>query len=549
MSRAACLVALAGCASSPAVPVARFANAPAVLVVNDRENVPAPPKERVYATYLDNFDGSFHRIVTRPLKLERDARARGVNALDEVPDSTWFTNRIGVRDVSPDDVASPPGSVGTPELFKPWKVVSTKVSGPWIGVVIVDTRGEKFVLRFDPRGFPEAATATQVIVGRLLWALGYNVTDDYVVRLRRDDLVIAPGTKLKDASGRFVPLDKKQLDARLADVDIGSDGTLRALASRYLDGTPLGGHPGVGVRRDDPNDVIPHELRRDLRGTASIFAWLDHTDLHVGNSLDVWVTDSAEPSRHYVKHYFVDFGIGLGFGATKNHNPRVGYEYQFDWRAMARSLLSLGLIQRPWETREKPPYRGVGLYDVSNYDPGAWKPLTPVYTPVRVADRIDKFWGAKLIMKLDRDHIRAAVESARLSDPRATEWLVNALVERQRRTAKYWFTRVNPIDALDVVDGKLCFKDLAIAHAFAAARNTRYTLTYYDTNGARIGATEVAATASGVTCGPLVLSAGHDRYTIVRVDTARPGFSGTTYVHVASEPITLTARVIGIWRA
>ena len=32
-------------------------------------------------------------------ELPRSRRALGVNALDEVPDSTWFTNRLGVRDL------------------------------------------------------------------------------------------------------------------------------------------------------------------------------------------------------------------------------------------------------------------------------------------------------------------------------------------------------------------------------------------------------------------------------------------------------------------
>jgi len=45
--------------------------------------------------------------------------------------------------------------------------------------------------------------------------------------------------------------------------------------SRLLEGKPIGGPPFTGTRPDDPNDRIPHEQRRDLRGLASIFAWLD----------------------------------------------------------------------------------------------------------------------------------------------------------------------------------------------------------------------------------------------------------------------------------
>lgn len=548
MTRLACLAVLAGCGASAAIPGVRYANEPPVEVVNDRRDVTEPPKPLAYERYLDNFDGSFHRLVTHKLELERPERARGVNAMDEVPDSTWFTNRLGVRDIPPEHLIEIPGSVGTPEAHTPWTILSSKVGGLSVGFIIEDARGEKFLLKFDPKGFPEAETAAQVIIGRLLWALGYNVTDDYVVRIRKDDLVLAPDAKVKDPSGASFPLDERELAARLARVDVGRDGTMRALASRYLDGKPLGGHPAEGVRADDPNDLIPHQLRRDLRGTAAIFAWLDSVDLHLGNTLDMYVADPADPDHHYVKHYFIDFGIGLGFGATKNHNLRYGYEYEVDWRAMARTLVSFGLVQRAWEDRTKPPYRGVGMLDVDKYDPGSWKPLSQMYTPVRVADRFDKFWGAKLVMKLSRDHIRAAVAAAKLSDPRAAAWLANALVARQRKTARYWFARVAPLDAPTIEGGRLCFDDLALAYGFARARDTRYRVTYFDRNGARLGRAYVVAATAGTACSPLVLSTGHDSYTVVRIDTRRPSFGGTTYVHVAREPRSLAPRVIGLWR-
>jgi hypothetical protein len=548
MKRLAWLVVLAGCGSSASVPAVRFANAPAVDVVNDRRHVAKEPKERVYERYLKHFDGSFHRRVTNSLELKRHERARGVNALDEVPDSTWFTNRIGVRDVPRDDLIVMPGSIGSPEAHKPWTIVSSKVGGLTVGFIIKDARGEKYLLKFDPKGLPEAETATQIVIGRLLWALGYNVTDDHVVYISKSDLVLAPDAKVKDPSGASFPLDERELAARLARVDVGKNGTMRALLSRYLDGKPLGGHGAEGVRADDPNDLIPHELRRDLRGTAAIFAWLDSVDLHLGNSLDMYVQDPVDPKRNYVKHYFIDYGIGLGFGATKNSNLRYGYEYELDWKAMARSLLTLGLIQRPWESRTAPPYRGVGLLDIDHYNPGRWKPLSPMYTPVRIADRFDKFWGAKLIMKLRREHIEAAVEAAKLSDPRASQWLVDALLARQRKTAQYWFMRVAPIDEVSMRRDQLCFKDLSIAYGFEPAHRTRYALTFHDARGERLAARQVAAALGGVTCSPTRLSDGHHAYTVVRIDTQRPGFKGTTYIHVARDPRTLVPRVIGLWR-
>ena len=548
MRRAVLLLAVAACGGSPAFPRARFANQPVVREVNDRRDVARPPHELEYERYLANFDALFHDRVTGALALRRHQRARGINALDEVPDSTWFTNRIGVREVSPEEIEHLPNSVGSPEPHKPWTIESSKVGGLSVGFIVKDARGEKFLLKFDPRGFPEAETATQIIVGRLLWAFGYNVTDDYVVRLRPEDLLLAPDATYKDSMGKKRRLDRAALADMLGRVETAKDGSMRALASHYLDGKPLGGHPAEGVRADDPNDRIPHELRRDLRGAYVMFEWLDHNDMHLGNTLDMYVADPELPARHYVKHYFIDFGIGLGFGAAKNHDPRYGYEYEVDWAAIARSLFSFGLVQRPWEGRRRPALRGVGIYDIARYDPGSWVPLTPMYTPIQIADRIDKFWAAAIMMKLRREHIRAAVDAAKLSDPRAAEWLTEALVARQRKTARYWFERTNPLDDFAVADHTLCFKDLAITYAFTPARGTGYRVVFHDRAGTRFAASQVAANDSGVTCAPLQLATGGDRYTIVEVQTHRPGFSGTTYVYVARDPVADKTRVIGIWR-
>jgi hypothetical protein len=552
MMRAAPLAmsVLAACGSSVSVPGARFANAPPVEAVNDRRHVAEQPRPRDFQRYLHNFDALFHRRVTRALELRRAERARGINALDEVPNSTWFTNRVGVRDVPIEELRERPGSIGSPEAHRPWTVVSSKVGGLTLGFIIKDARGEKFLLKFDPRGYPEAETGTQVIVGKLLWLFGYNVTDDYVVYLRKDDLVLAPDAAIKDGKGNSWPLDRDELDRRLDTVEVNEDGSIRALASHWLPGKPLGGHSPEGVRADDPNDRIPHELRRDLRGAYALFSWLDHNDLHDANRLDMWVADPADPQRHYVKHYWIDFGIGLGFGASKNLEPRYGYEYHLDFGAITRSLLSLGVLERPWERRQATnDLRGVGYYETEAYDPGSWVAQSPAYVPIYVADRVDKFWASKIMMRITRAHIEAAIDAARLTDPRAKAWLADALIARQRKTAKYWFDRVNPVDAFSVEGGELCFTDLALVHDFAPAKGTRYSLTFYDVEARRFGRIrKVPPGAGGRTCSKLFESRDADRYTIVRIEARRPKFEGATYVHVARDPGSGSPRVIGVWR-
>lgn len=548
MMRATLLLALAGCASAPAPTDVRFANAPAPQAVNDRKNVARPPREREFVRYMYNFDAQLQRPITRAFELHRHQRARGVNALDEVPDSTWFTNRIGTRDISPEELAAAPGGVGTPETHKPWTIVSTKAGGVSVGFIIKDARGKEFLIKFDQLGLPEAETATQVIMGKLMWGFGMNVTEDYIVYLDEGDLVLSPDAVIKDEFDHERPLGERELGDMLARVEHTPDGRLRVLASAWIDGKPLGPPPIEGVRSDDPNDVIPHELRRDLRGEYALFAWLDHYDIHPGNMLDVWTKDPVVANRHYVKHYWIDYGIGLGFGALKNQEPRYGYEHYIDFEGVLNNLLTFGAAPRAWQDRKLPNLRGVGLLETDLFDPGAWKSSTPGYIPIYIADRFDKFWASKIIMSFTRDQIRAVVDTARLSDPRAAAWLTERLVARQRKTARYWFERVNPLDGFAIDKQALCFKDLSIVYAFAPPGTTHYTLERYDRDGKRLSAVRFPAGNSGVTCVRTSLAAGGDGYTIARIITKRPSFTGATDVHLARDPTSGSPRVIGIWR-
>jgi hypothetical protein len=534
------------CASSP-VPHSRFTNAPPVAAVNDRLDVPVRPEERPFFENLYHYNGLVQDPIDRAFELPRARRALGVNALDEVPDSTWFTNRIGVRTMSLAELANGPVTIETPELHKPWTIKSTKVGGAEVGFAIVDARGEKFMLKFDTRGFPEQETATDVIVGKLLWACGYNVPEDFVVDLRREDLVLAPDAVMTDPLGNKQRLDRAELDRKLAKVEIERDGRIRAYASRWLPGKALGGHPGEGVRRDDPNDRIPHELRRDLRGSYATFSWVDHVDVQESNYLDTWVQDPREPGRHYVKHHLLDFGKSLGVMATTGHDPRRGHAYVVDFGDMTRSLVSAGTLERSWEERRVPKRRGVGLFDAASFDPGAWKPDYPSYLPFLTADRFDKFWGAKILVRFTREQIHAIVETGKFSDPATTEYVTDTLVARQRLIADHWFARVNPLDRFTVTSDRLCFDDLSVRYGFTPPARTSYQAISYDRETRNLGAAASRPDGRGRACLPLVLAAGGDGYTMTRIQTTRPGFTGTTIVHLARDPAG-APRVVGIWR-
>ena len=542
------IAALAACAAGSELPAARFANAPPVLAVNDRLDVPAPPAARELFMDVYHWDGVVQRRIDRGMSLPRPRRALGVNALDEVPSSTWFTNRIGVRAMTIDELVGGPLTLDSPERHRPWIIRSTKSGNSDIGFIVQDARGEKFLIKFDPAGYPEQETATHVIVDRILWACGYNTTEDFIVHLRRDDLILAPDATFTDRFGDKHRLDAELVEQKLRLVERMADGRYRALASRWIEGKPLGGHAAEGVRGDDPNDRIPHQLRRDLRGARAFFAWLDHVDIYENNFLDTWIADRDDPARHYVKHYLIDFGKSFGVMATTGHDPRRGHAYVIDLAAMTRSLVSLGLVERAWEGRTAPPLRGVGLFEARTYDPGAWVPDYPVYTPILLADRFDQFWAAKILIRFTRTQLRALVETGQLSDPRAADYLTETLVARQRATAAYWFARVNPLDRFAAYRDRLCFDDLAVAYRFADAATTRYEVRRHDRRAQPLGGSDARAAADGRVCVPLALPAAGDGYTMVRIATTRPGFTGATVVHVARDPASNAPRVIGIWR-
>jgi hypothetical protein len=540
---------LVACTSST-VPTVRFHNAPPVTVVDDRRDTPIEPANRPFNRSLYHMRGNVVRPIKRSLDVVRDRRALGVNALDEVPNSTWFTNRIGVREVTLDEMRDGPGAIGTPELHKPWTVVSTKVGGANIGFIIKDNRGQKFILKFDKVGHPETETAAGVITGRLLWAMGWNVPEEHIVYFKAGDLVLAKDAKVKDVFGHSRKLDRTELESMLARVDVAADGRIRSLASAFLDGKPLGGHLGDGTRKDDPNDRIPQELRRDLRGSYAMFSWLDHTDIKEDNTLDMLVKDPADPERRYVKHYQIDFGNALGTYPLASGNPRVGHAYVFDLGSALGSLASLGLYERSWEGRERPNLPGVGLYDVERYDPGNWKANTASYLPMHTADRIDNFWGSKILMRFTRAQLRTAVLAGRLSDPRSVDYLTDMLVARQRATARYWFDRTAPLDRIEVEEitggHVVCFDDLMLTYQLPTAP-TRYQTATFDRDGKPLAAhAAFTPMREGRTCtAPIEMTDG-DGYTIVEITTHRSGRALATHVHVARNQGA--ARVIGIWR-
>jgi hypothetical protein len=114
----------------------------------------------------------------------------------------------------------------------------------------------------------------------------------------------------------------------------------------------------------------------------------------------------------------------------------------------------------------------------------------------------------------------------------------------------HWFSLVSPLDNFQATtDSTLCFDDLMLVHRLMRTADTRYTIHLHDRAGRAFGTSPaVPANATGRTCTGIQLAGDADGYTVIRISTVRPGFTGSTDVHVALEPTTRVPRVIGIWR-
>lgn len=453
---AVALVFGSGCATAQL----RFKDEPIVWRVDDMQDIPEP-KERDFLVAQYAADIMLLRRSERALELRSSRPAQNTNALDEVPDSSWFTNRIGVRELTPEQVVNGPDTGGPPE--PPLAIVSAKAGGANPGFIVKDKTGRKFVIKFDPKHNFELQTAAGVITNRFFWAMGYHVPSDHVFWFRPEDLSIAEGAKMENAVKDKVPFSPKRLAEILATAPQLPNGRYRATSSELLKGKPKGGFPAEGVRKDDPNDVIPHEHRRELRGLRVFAAWLDHTDMKEDNALDMYVTEGG---RRFLRHYLLDFGETLGGHAAEKGRDEDGYENALDWGEQAKALFAFGLWKRPWEDRRPSGWSSVGSVPSVGWDPRQWKEAYPFW-PFSETDAADAYWAAKIVMRFDRAMVEALVATGKLSDPNAARYLVDALMNRRFKIGVAYLDTVTSLDKLTIEDGKLCAFDLATVHGIA----------------------------------------------------------------------------------
>ena len=397
-------------------------------------------------------------------------RAVNVNTLDEVPDSSWFTNRIGLGNLTLPEIARGPNKFAGLDAID-WVVVRGKSPGGFQAGFRAEHPGDPgqvYQLEVDPVAHPQLATGAELIGTLVYHALGYHVEDVYLVRVDPARLTISDKATIRDASGRR-RFSQRDLDAILRQGARDREGRIYMSATRFHEGEPVGNFEYHGTRSDDPNDIHPHEHRRELRANRVFCAWLAHDDSRAINTLDLLVSANG---RKHVRHYMYDFGAILG-SATRFAEPATNnHESYLDKDASLAALASLGLAVPRYlrvPRADGPP--SAGAFDSTSFDPVRWKPNYPNLAFANMRPD-DAFWGARLVSRFSDDAIRAIVDQVRFDDPRAAAHITRVLIERRDAITRVWLNGVNPIVAPRLAaDGTLTFANAAVAAGAATAGN------------------------------------------------------------------------------
>lgn len=460
----------------------------------DPDDRPTPrPEDTQESMYWDRIDMTLFHQVEKPLNFNWTGRKVGqafggnpdeadnVNVMDEPPNSSWYKRRHFYDPMTPRELAIGPnerdtiGAAAGPAQDGPWTVTSGKFQGASRGFQIKDPRGDRYLVKLDHPEWPELMSAAEVISTKIFYGAGYHVPQNTVTYFSPDQLEIGEEAMIKTGSGdQRRPMTRKDLKKMFASYEQKHNGKIRGVASKFVDGQPLGPIYFEGTRDGDQNDRVRHEQRRELRGLRVIGSWLNDADRRHANALATYTEE------RYVKHYLLDMGSTLGTNAGGLHSPAHGQTYLIDPRKIPQALLGLGLYRFPWWYYDgSAPYKAVGYFRADVFKPGKWVPTYPNPAFEKMTRR-DAYWGAKMVISFSDEDLEAIVETAQITNPDAEAELLEVLKNRRDKVGRYWFDRINPLDRFAVTAtaeaaSRLVFEDLAVTSGLEPAADRRYT--------------------------------------------------------------------------
>ncbi len=455
--------------------------------------------------------------------------AGGVNTLGEVMDGPWFENRHAKHHFSEAALRRGPGD-DRPPADSPWQVLTVKKFGFRPGILIADATEQLYLLRFDPPGWLEMATGAEMVSSKLFHALGYFVPETYIVYFDRDRLVLADGGETVTSYGDTEDLVEQNVDFFLEDVARDPERGYRATAVRVPGSWEglLGPYQVFGTRTDDPNDIVPHEHRRDLRGLFVFSSWLNHDRMSAVYTMDALMIRDDTP---IIRHYLVDFYGTLGSGGFEQKKSYRGNEKTYDFSETFKNIAGMGVYSPKWQRASYPKLRSVGRFEYETFEPEKWKANAAI---APFANRLpdDTYWAAKQVMAFTDGDIRAIVSTGEYSDPKAEAWIAESLIGRRDRIGATYFAKVLPLDHFEVRDRALHFEDLEVEHGFTGPREYRFQWSRFDNvaqTHQRVGVADVTPDIP-----PTALAAADGIYIAAQISAGEQDKTVTVYLRKSS---------------
>lgn len=427
--------------------------------------------DNLYHEFVDYLNvATLYRKVTG-----KKTAAANVNIYDEVADSSFYTNRHARKRLTASELTQGDRPGRAPDLSGTLTVITAKADGLNPAFFVRDEQGDVYLIKFDLPDNLELATSAEVIASHFYYALGYNVSQSNIAYVDPNQFVPAENARFYDHTGFKHALTKEAIEELMLFIPYTEEGKLRISAAKLFKGSVKGTFNFHGRRQSDPEDLIPHENRRELRALRVFSSWLNNYDVRRGSTLRL---AAEENSTGPLKNYLLNYSASLGAGIHDAKPPMFAHEHLFDYGEAFKAYLGGGFWEKPWQKRwreadEELGSPAVGYFDNRYFDPGKFK----VQLPNRAFKNLtpaDAFWASKIIMTFKDDDIREIVKAGQYSRKEDAETIASVLIERRGMIADYWFSRVSPLDEFDVNGNKLFFEDLAIKYNFRKNTETVY---------------------------------------------------------------------------
>jgi len=484
-------VLLVGCAAARP---ARFAGSPAVLQVADHAPIPLPQLRDPIAT-LALASAYVRRPVVEALDPRRAPDARDVNALDEVPHSSWFCP--GCVEESGDE--------GEPPVL-PFRILASPPDSGGDALAAVDARGRRFELRGDSPDRPGMRTAAAVIASRLAAAFGYRTAPAFAIDVGLTDFSL-PNTGDDGRARAFLGAGPVTAGSPAGGA-VTVEERYRIVAVRWPIGLDRGPTPSNDRRHDDPNDHVTHLHRRTLRALTAVFGWLGLGSLGPSVLRDTYV---GAPGSGHLHHYLVDLGDALGAGAVVRPHP--GGATVGDGANPWVTLGSFGLYTQPVRPTQQ---RWLSIGELDEHLSPADFSLAPPFAPADRALPADVYWAAKRMLAIPDGAIEAALDAGRMRDASARARLAEILRARRLRVAEWAFSGIVPCEPVRVDAGELVLRDEAASRGITTGASPAYDVDLLDDLGREV-LPRARLTATGATLNVALPAAEALDYLVVRI--------------------------------